>query len=56
MDGKYGMTQHSMALIIDNLEEGQKLSKVLCSPVFDKILKACLWSSFAIEWVKNHKY
>jgi hypothetical protein len=30
MDGKYGMTQHSMAIIIDNLEEGQKLSKILC--------------------------
>jgi len=50
MDGKYGMTQHSMAIIIDNLEEGQKLSKILCSITFNKIIKACLWSSFAIEW------
>ena len=50
IDGKYGMTQHSMALIINNLEEGEKLSNILCSLVFEKILKACLWSSFAIEW------
>lgn len=50
MDGKYGMTQHAMALIIDDIKEGEKLSKVLCSSIFEKILKACLWSSFAIEW------
>ena len=41
INGKYAMTQHSMAIIIDNKEEGNKLSK---------ILKACLWSSIAIEW------
>jgi hypothetical protein len=50
IDGKYGMTQHAMALIIDDIKEGEKLSKVLCSSIFEKILKACLWSSFAIEW------
>ena len=50
IDGKYGMTQHAMALVIDDSEEGEKLSKVLCSSVFGKILKACLWSSYAIEW------
>jgi 16S rRNA G966 N2-methylase RsmD len=58
IEGKYGMTQHAIALIIDNLEEGQKLSKILCSLIFEKILKACLWSSFAIEWgmFKDFKY
>lgn len=50
IEGKYGMTQHAMALIIDDIKEGEKLYKVLCSSVFEKILKACLWSSFAIEW------
>ncbi len=50
IDGKYGMTQHAMALTIDNIEEGEKISKVLCSPIFKKIIQACLWSSFAIEW------
>ena len=50
IEGKYGMTQHAMALIIDDIKEGEKLSKVLCSSMFEKILKACLWSSFAIEW------
>jgi len=50
IEGKYAMSQHAMAIIIDDYEEGIKLSKVLCSSMFDKILKACLWSSFAIEW------
>ena len=50
IDGKYGMTQHAMAIIIDDIEEGKKLSNILCSFTFEKILKACLWSSFAIEW------
>ncbi|ARF10254.1 restriction-modification methylase [Hokovirus HKV1] len=48
--GEYAMTQHAMAIIIDNDNEGQKISKILCSQIFNKILKACLWSSFAIEW------
>ena len=44
------MTQHSMAIIIDDIKEGEKLSKILCSTIFKKILKSCLWSSFRIEW------
>jgi len=48
--GEYGMTQHAMGIVINDITEGKKLSKFLCSPLFNKILKACLWSSFAIEW------
>lgn len=50
IDGKYAMSQGAMAIIIDNLKEGEKLSKFLCSSLFNKIIKACLWSSFRIEW------
>jgi hypothetical protein len=50
IDGKYAMSQGAMAIIIDNIKEGEKLSKCLCSSVFNKIIKACLWSSFRIEW------
>jgi hypothetical protein len=50
IDGKYGMTQHSMGIIINNIKEGEKICKILSSVIFGKILKACLWSSFAIEW------
>ena len=50
IDGKYAMTQHAMAIRIDNEEEGKKVCEMLSSTIFAKILKACLWSSFAIEW------
>ncbi len=50
LEGKYAMSQHAMAITIDSLEEGEKLSNFLCSSMFEKILKSCLWSSFAIEW------
>ena len=50
INGKYAMSQGAMAIVIDNLKEGEKLSKFLCSDVFNKIIKACLWSSFRIEW------
>jgi len=63
MEGKYGMTQHAMALCIDNNDEGEKIIKALTTEKFQKILNACLWSSYAIEWnifsdfVKNfYKY
>jgi 16S rRNA G966 N2-methylase RsmD len=61
IDGKYAMSQHAMAIIIDNIEEGKKLSNVLSSTIFTKIIRACLWSSFAIEWgmfkdFKQHFY
>ena len=50
INGDYAMTQHSMALKIYTKEEGEYLAKVLCSNIFNKIIKACLWSSYAIEW------
>ena len=50
IDGKYAMSQGAMAIVIDDLKEGEILSKFLCSSTFNKIIKACLWSSFRIEW------
>lgn len=50
IDGKYAMSENAMAIIIDDKLEGENLSKCLCSTIFNKIIKACLWSSFRIEW------
>jgi hypothetical protein len=50
MEGKYGMTQHSMAIQVDNLEEATNISKVIESDIFDKIIQSCLYSSYAIDW------
>ncbi len=50
MEGKYGMTQHSMAIKVDSLEEATNISKVIESDKFDKIIQSCLYSSYAIDW------
>lgn len=50
MDGKYGMTEHSIALIIDLENEGMAIQKCLLSIQFNNILKACSWSNYQIQW------
>lgn len=50
IDGKYGMTQHAMGIVIENEMEGKKIVDALTTEKFGKVLAACLWSSFAIEW------
>jgi hypothetical protein len=50
IEGKYGMTQHSMAIQVDNLEEATFISKVIESDKFNKIIQSCLYSSYAIDW------
>ena len=51
MEGKYGMTEHAIGIIIDTLEEGENIKKALTSDIFNKILSACMFSSFAIDRV-----
>jgi len=50
MDGEYGMTQHAMAIPIQNYEDGLKLKEFLMSDRFAKVLDACCWSNFQIDW------
>lgn len=50
MDGEYGMTQHSMAIPVDTLEEAQNIRKVLLSETFKEFLNICMWSNFQIDW------
>jgi hypothetical protein len=47
IDGIYGMTQHSMAIKINNNIHG---CNVLISNTFQEILNSCLYSSYAIDW------
>jgi len=48
--GDYGMTHGAMAIKINTLDEGKKLSIVLQSESFKKILQSCFFSSFRIDW------
>ena len=50
IDGEYGMTQHSMAIVVKNITEANKLSKFLKSNYFSNVLSACMWSAFQIDW------
>jgi hypothetical protein len=45
LEGKYGMTQHAMGIV-----DGTKIMNAIVTPEFRKVLDACLWSSYAIEW------
>ncbi len=50
INGKYGMTQHSMGIKIENNEEGIKIKKVLESEEFKRVLNSCSWSNYQIDW------
>jgi len=55
MEGKYGLTHNSIGIKIDSIEEGVKLKKTLESEKFKKVLNACSWSNFQIDWrLFNH--
>ena len=50
INGEYALSEHAMAIKIDDDKEGKKYHNFLMSDNFKKILKACIWSSFQIEW------
>jgi hypothetical protein len=51
LEGDYGMTQHAMAIDISSKKEGTELKKYLLGENFKKVLKACKWGNFGIDWV-----
>ena len=50
MEGKYGMTQHSMAIEVSSLKEANDLKKVLMSDKFNEFLECVMWSNFQLDW------
>jgi len=50
MNGKYGMSESSMAIKINTRKEGNNIKKALLSDEFKKIIKSCSWSNFVIDW------
>ena len=57
-DGKYGMTQDSFGILINNKNEGDKILKAIKSLNFiNFIKKSCSWSNFRIDYrlLKNLK-
>ena len=50
MIGEYGMTQHSMGILVSSLEEANNIKKALLSNEFNEFLKTVMWSNFQIDW------
>jgi hypothetical protein len=48
--GLYGLTQHSIGIKINNIDEGFMIKNVLESSIFKKILNDCNWSNYQIDW------
>lgn len=51
IEGNYGMTQHSMAIKIDSIEEGTLIKKAILSDEFKEIIKNCTFGNYQIEWL-----
>jgi hypothetical protein len=49
-DGEYGMTQGAIAIKIDTYNEGVLLRECLLSDKFKKILDACCFGNYRIDW------
>ena len=50
MEGKYGMSENSMAIEVDNIEEAINIKKALLSNTFKEIIKSCIIGNFRIDW------
>lgn len=55
MAGEFGMTEHSMAIKVSNLEEAENIKKVILCDSFTEFLESVMWSNFQIDWrLFNH--
>ena len=50
LDGKYGMTEHVIAIKVSEKKEVEELKSALLSDKFDDVIKSCSFSSFQIDW------
>lgn len=51
LDGKYSMSHHAMAIEVKDKDEAITISKCLKSAEFKRVLNACSWSTFGIDWL-----
>jgi type I restriction-modification system DNA methylase subunit len=50
LHGTYGITHSAMGIEVDDDDEAKKLEKALSSEAFKRVIDACSWSSFRIDW------
>jgi hypothetical protein len=50
LEGKYGITEHAMALPVRDSADAIQAKEFLMSEKFQNILSSCRWSNFQIDW------
>jgi len=50
IEGKYGMTHHAMGFPVNNQREAKLIKKALLTDKFQRVLNACSWSNFQIDF------
>lgn len=50
LDGKFGMTQHSMGISISSSKEAEELKQTLESDKFKEVLNALSFGNYGIDW------
>jgi len=50
LDGKFGMTQHSMGISISSSKEAEELKQTLESDKFKEVLSALSFGNYGIDW------
>ena len=50
INGEYGMTHGAMGIVVNDIEEGNLLCDIILSEQFKKLMNACCFSSYRIDW------
>ena len=50
IDGKYGMTHGAMGIVVNDIEEGKQFQNIILSDRFKKLMDACCFSSYRMDW------
>lgn len=50
VEGNYGMSENSMAIQVDNIEEATATRTALLNPQFKELIKCCIIGNFRIDW------
>ena len=50
LDGKYGMTQNTLAIRVNDEQEAALLKQALESRLMSKLIKACNWHQGYFDW------
>jgi hypothetical protein len=50
MKGEFGMSENSMAIKINSLNEGLNIKNTLLSNKFKDFIKSCTFGNFRIDW------